>query len=69
MGKKRWMLYLAVGVAAAAAAVITFFAAILPAAERSGRVANAAVVCRDAGDSGAGRSVGADTICPQGRLR
>lgn len=49
MGKKRWMLYLAVGVAAAAAAVITFFAAILPAAERSGRVESAAVVW-DAGD-------------------
>ena len=49
MGKKRWMLYLAVGVAAAAAAVITIFAAILPAAERSGRVESAAVVW-DAGE-------------------
>ena len=44
MGKKRWVLYLAVGVAAAAAAVVTFFAVILPAAERNAGVESAAVV-------------------------
>ena len=50
MGKKRWVLYLVVGIAAAAAAVLTFFAAILPAAERSAESVDAAVVCWDAGE-------------------
>ena len=44
MGKHRWILYLAVGIAAAAAAVITFFAVILPAAERNAEVESAAAV-------------------------
>ncbi len=50
MGKKRWVLYLVVGVAAAAAAVLTFFAVILPAAERGAGNVDAAVICWDAGE-------------------